>query len=209
LSSRDLFGPAHAATVATRVRVRRAAFRSGTDPRQYVTRVAGGTRTYGSPRVFAFIDRTTISTKLRANYAFSPNLSLEVYAEPFVASGPYSRFGELSAPRSRVLREHGTDGTAIAADSVGKLTITDDSSTFTLSNRDFNVLSFRSNIVMRWEWTPGSTFFLVSQQNRRAAESFGDPARARDLFRTTRASGDNFLAVQVSYWLPVRLGGRS
>jgi hypothetical protein len=182
---------------------------SGTDPRQYVTRIAGGTRTFGNRYVFAFIDRTTISTKLRANYAFSPNLSLEAYAEPFVASGRYSRVGELSAPRSRELREYGTDGTTIATDSVGTLTITDGTQSFTLGNRDFNVLSFRSNIVMRWEWIPGSTFFLVWQQNRRTAEAFGDPARARDLFRTTRASGDNFLAVKVSYWLPVRFGGRS
>jgi hypothetical protein len=70
------------------------------------------------------------------------------------------------------------------------------------------VLSFRSNMVMRWEWVPGSTLFVVWQQNRRAADAFGDPARTRDLLRTTRASGDNFLAVKVSYWLPVRLGGR-
>ena len=41
----------------------------------------------------------------------------------------------------------------------------------------------------------------------RWAEAFGDPARAGDLFRTTRAGGDNFLAVKVSYWLPVRFGG--
>ncbi|WP_309673174.1 DUF5916 domain-containing protein [Gemmatimonas sp.] len=181
---------------------------SGTEPRQYVTRIAGGTRTFGNRYVFAFIDRTTISTKLRANYAFSPNLSLEAYAEPFVATGRYSRMGELSAPRSRMLREYGTDGTTIATDSAGTRTITDGTQSFTIGNRDFNILSFRSNMVMRWEWTPGSTFFLVWQQNRRTAEAFGDPARARDLFRTTRASGDNFLAVKVSYWLPVRLGGR-
>ena len=180
---------------------------SGTEPRQYVTRIAGGTRTYGNRYVFAFIDRTTISTKLRANYAFSPNLSLEAYAEPFVASGRYSNFGELSAPRSRLLREYGTDGTTVTTDSAGTLKITDGASTFTISNRDFNILSFRSNMVMRWEWIPGSTFFLVWQQNRRTAEAFGDPARTSDLFRTTRANGDNFLAVKVSYWLPVRFGG--
>jgi len=182
-------------------------FQSGTEPRQYVTRIDGGTRTFGNRYVFAYIDRTTISTKLRANYAFSPNLSLEAYAEPFVATGHYSRMGELSAPRSRELREYGTDGTAVTVDSVGTRTITDGTQSFTIGNRDFNILSFRSNMVMRWEWTPGSTFFLVWQQNRRTAEAFGDPARATDLFRTTRASGDNFLAVKVSYWLPVRLGG--
>ncbi len=182
-------------------------FQSGTEPRQYVTMIAGGTRTYGNRYVFAFIDRSTISTKLRANYAFSPNLSLEAYAEPFVASGAYSQFGELSAPRSRLLRTYGTDGTTITTDSTGARRITDGASTFTISNRDFHVLSFRSNIVMRWEWTPGSTFFLVWQQNRRTSEAFGDPARARELFQTTRAGGDNFLAMKFSYWLPVRFGG--
>ena len=95
----------------------------------------------------------------------------------------------------------------MTTDSVGTRSITDGTSTFTISNRDFNILSFRSNMVMRWEWIPGSTFFLVWQQNRRTAEAFGDPARAGDLFRTTRAGGDNFLAVKVSYWLPVRFGG--
>ncbi len=182
-------------------------FQSGTEPRQYVTRVQGGTRTYGNRYVFAFINRATISTKLRANYAFSPNLSLEAYAEPFVATGRYSHFGELAAPRSRRLREYGADGTTIAIDSAGTRAVTDGRDRFSIKNRDFNILSFRSNMVMRWEWTPGSTFFLVWQQNRRTSEAFGDPARASDLFRTTRASGDNFLAIKVSYWLPVRLGG--
>ncbi len=182
-------------------------YQKGTDPRQYVTSVAGGTRTFGSRYIFAFIDRTTISTRLRANYAFSPNLSLEGYAEPFVASGDYSRFGELVAPRSKWLREYGTDGTTVSLDSTGQRNVQDGTETFTLSNRDFHVLSFRSNLVMRWEWTPGSTLFVVWQQNRRTSEAFGDAVRFNELWQTTRAAGDNFLSVKVSYWLPVRLGG--
>ena len=182
-------------------------YQAGTDARQYVTRVAGGTRTYGNRYIFAYIDRSTISTKLRANYAFSPSLTLEGYAEPFVASGQYSRFGELSAPRSRLLREYGLDGTTIRAESTGLYTVVDGASTFTIGNPNFHVLSFRSNTVMRWEWKPGSTLFLVWQQNRRASEAFGDPARAQELFRTTRAAGDNFLAVKFTYWLPVRISG--
>ena len=181
-------------------------YQAGVDPRQYVTRVSGGTRTYGNRYVFAFIDRTTISTRLRANLGFSPNLTLEGYAEPFVASGTYSRFGELSAPRSRSMREYGTDGTVIVRDSVGTHAVTDGRESFSIANRDFHVLSFRSNVVMRWEWTPGSTLFLVWQQNRRSDLLFGDPAHARELFRTTRAAGDNFLSVKFTYWMPVRFG---
>ncbi|MBC7894661.1 MAG: hypothetical protein H7066_04565, partial [Cytophagaceae bacterium] len=65
--------------------------------------------------------------------------------------------------------------------------------------------SFRSNVVMRWEWNPGSTLFLVWQQNRRTSESLGDPVRYHQLFRTARVAGDNFVSLKVSYWLPVRL----
>ena len=183
-------------------------WQGGVDPRQYVTRVVGGTRTYGNRYIFGYIDRSTISAKLRLNYTFSPNLTLEGYAEPFVASGQYGRIGELSAPRSRQLREYGTDGTTMTIDSVGKRTITDGASSFTLSNRDFHVLSFRSNVVMRWEWTPGSTLFVVWQQNRRTSENYARTVRVNELWQTTRAAGDNFLSVKFSYWLPVAFGGR-
>lgn len=177
------------------------------DPRQYVTSVSGGTRTYGTRYIFGHIDRTTISVKLRANLTFTPNLTLEGYAEPFVASGRYSRLGELVAPRSAALREYGTDGTTVTIDSTGTRTIVDGAQSFTLGNRDFHVLSFRSNLVLRWEWLPGSTLFVVWQQNRRTSEAFGDPARFDELWRTTRSAGDNFLSLKASFWVPVILGG--
>ncbi len=183
-------------------------WQSGVDPRQYVTRIAGGTRTYGSRYIFGYIDRTTISTKLRLNYTFTPNLTLEGYAEPFLASGQYGQMGELTAPRSRLLREYGTDGTRVTIDSLGTRTITDGADSFTISNRDFHVLSFRSNVVMRWEWQAGSTLFVVWQQNRRTSENYGRAVRFNELFQTTRAAGDNFLSVKFSHWLPVAFGGR-
>ena len=182
-------------------------YNKGVDPRQYVTRVVGGTRTFGSRYLFAAIDRRTISTRFRLNYSFTPNLTVEGYGEPFLSSGDYVRFGELSAPRSRNLRVYGTDGTTVAEDSTGRRTITDGSQSFTLGNRDFHVLSLRSNVVMRWEWTPGSTLFLVWQQNRRTDDPLGGAVRLGELLSTTRAAGDNFLSVKVSYWLPMRLGG--
>ncbi|MCL4212692.1 MAG: carbohydrate binding family 9 domain-containing protein [Gemmatimonadales bacterium] len=183
-------------------------WQQGTDPRQYVTRVDGGTRTFGSRYVFAFVDRTTISTRLRVNYTFTPNLTLEGYGEPFAASGRYSRHGELAEAGSADLREYGTDGTSVTVDAEGERTVTDGADSFTLSNRDFHVLSFRSNMVLRWEWAPGSTFFLVWQQNRRTSEAYRTDVRFRELLETTRGAGDNFLSVKVTYWLPVAFGGR-
>ena len=73
------------------------------DARQYVTTKSGGpTATFGNRYTFAFVERSQLSARFRLNYAVTPNFTVEAYAEPFAASGKYSKFGELSAARSRV-----------------------------------------------------------------------------------------------------------
>jgi hypothetical protein len=173
------------------------------DPRQYVTQAAdaGATATYGVRYIFATIDQTQWGVQFRFNYAFQPDLTLEVYAEPFVASGAYARHGELPAPRRRDLRIYGeAAGTTATRDSSGAVQVTDGAVAFTLANRDFDVTSWRSNVVLRWEWRPGSTLFLVWQQNRGASTPTGQRARVDDLFRGLGADGDNFLAVKATWW---------
>ncbi|MGQ0764389.1 MAG: DUF5916 domain-containing protein [Gemmatimonadota bacterium] len=210
--SRDEFG-GHRESINTGLTLRPAprwqlsvdpSYSSEIESRQYVTTVSGGRdETFGNRYVFSFIDRTTLATRFRLNYAFTPDLTLEAYAEPFLASGRYSRFGELAAPGSAELIEYGTSGTRITRDTTGRVEITGGGESFALSNRDFNVKSFRSNFVLRWEWNPGSTLFLVWQQNRRASEAIGSHVRFGDLFETTRAAGDNFLSLKVTYWFAV------
>jgi nuclear transport factor 2 (NTF2) superfamily protein len=177
------------------------------DPRQYVTTFTGGgpVATYGSRYVFAQIDQSTFLMQLRANYTIGPDLTLELYGEPFAASGRYYGLGELAAPRTFNLRRYGTSGTTIARNGAGDYTITDNGGADTLQipNPDFNILSFRSNAVLRWEWRKGSTLYLVWAQNR-----FGYQPTARlvgfgDLADSFGAQGDNFFALKVSYWIPV------
>lgn len=171
--------------------------------RQFVTSLGGGTAaTFGGRYVFAYVDRNTLSASVRVNYAFSPDLSLEFYGEPFAASGHYRGFGELPDARSFRLRKYGTDGTTITKLPDGSRDVTDGAQTFNLPNPDFNVLSFRSNLVLRWEWRPGSTLFVVWQQDK-----FGDATRdvgVRSLFDSFKADGGQFLAVKVTYWLAAR-----
>ncbi len=69
---------------------------------------------YGTRYMFATIQQSEISAApIRVNYSFSPDMSLELWAEPFAASGTFSRFGELPEAQSFDLREYGTDGTTI------------------------------------------------------------------------------------------------
>ena len=174
------------------------------DTRQYVTTTAGGpVATFGSRYVFGAIEWGIVSTQFRLNYAFTPDLTLEAYVEPFAASGRYFNFGELPAPRSLDLRRYGTNGTSITrtADSV---VVTDGTQRFPVANPDFNNLSFRSNLVLRWEWARGSTLYLIWQQNRAATTPSGNLVRLGSLWDAATAEGENFLALKISYWLSAR-----
>jgi len=177
-------------------------------PRQYVTTfdTIGPPATYGSRYVFARIDQPTFLLQLRANYTIAPDLTLELYGEPFAAAGRYHGLGELAQARTFRLREYGTDGTTIGRDTGGNYTITDNGGTDTLRipNPDFNILSFRSNAVLRWEWRPGSTLYLVWAQDRSAFDTRGRLVGFRELGDSFGARGDNFLAIKVSYWIPVQ-----
>jgi hypothetical protein len=138
-------------------------------------------------------------------YTLKPDLNIDVYAEPFAASGRYYDFGELAAPRALHRRLYGTDGTTVSVKPDGSRVITDGgNSSFALKNYDFNIRSFRSNVVLLWEWRPGSTLYLVWQQDRKASEVFGESVGLRDMFRSLRAPGSNYFAVKMSFWLPVK-----
>jgi hypothetical protein len=172
------------------------------DSRQYVTTRAGGREvTDGSRYIFAFIDRSTLSMNARVNFTLKPDMNLDFFAQPFASSGRYFDFGELLEPRSKYLRRYGMDGTTIERAADGSWAVEDGTDAFTLSNRDFSLRSFRSTTVLRWEWRPGSTLYLVWQQSRAARESVAERAGLGDMFGSLTESGDNFFAVKVSYWL--------
>jgi hypothetical protein len=180
------------------------AFNASTSGRQYVTSISGGNnQTFGRRYVFAYVDRDQYSMRIRLNYAVTPNLTFETYAEPFAASGRFFDFGELPAPRQRDLRTYGTNGTTISApDSLGQRRVTDGTASFTLANSDFNVRSFRSNAVVRWEWRPGSTIFLVWQQDRFSQDPNGVAVKPGGMWDALNAEGTQFVALKVSYWVP-------
>jgi hypothetical protein len=174
---------------------------SGPISRQYLATVDGGSEaTYGKRYIFGLVDRITFSSQFRVNYTFKPDMTLDIYAEPFAASGQYRGYGELAQPRDRDLRLYGTDGTTITRQDDRSFVITDGAQTFTLANQDFNNRSFRSNVVFRWEWRPGSIFFAVWQQNRASAMPNGDHVGAGDLFNSLSAPGDNIFAVKTTLW---------
>ena len=172
-----------------------------TNPRQYITTLTGGeSDTYGKRYVFSSIDRSTLSLQTRVNYAFSPDLTVEMYAEPFVASGNYLNPGELPAPGSYRLDSYNVIGTA----SDGDFLVSHQGDVFTVPDPDFLVTSFRSSLVLRYEWRPGSTFFLVWQQNKLNRSDRNRFVEPGDLVTALGETGDNLFALKFTYWFPVK-----
>jgi hypothetical protein len=82
---------------------------------QYLTTVTDpvATETFGARYIFAELDQTTLSVDTRLNVTFTPDLTLELFAQPFVASGDYGTPMELAAPRTFDFLRYGIDaGTA-------------------------------------------------------------------------------------------------
>jgi hypothetical protein len=154
--------------------------------------------------VFGELNQTVTSMTLRANLTFTPTLSLQVYGEPFVAVGDYRGFKEVGNPRAANLGDRFiafTDDQLL--DDAGDLTVDldrDGSGDLAIGNPDFTVLSFRSNVVLRWEYMLGSTLFVVWQHGRSdsSSESVYRASHWNDLFS---APASNTLVVKLNYWL--------
>ena len=173
-------------------------------PQQYVaTRSGGPAATFGNRYVFAQVERSELVAQLRASFAIQPDLTLEAYLEPFASSGDFREYGELTAAATMGRRVYGGDGTTITAGD-GAYDVTDGGDAFTIPDLDFNVRSLRSNLVVRWEWRPGSTLFLVWQQDRFQRRQPGAVAGPDGLLQAFGAPGDHFLAIKASYWIAVR-----
>ena len=171
-----------------------------TTVRQYVdTLDSGRPMTYGQRYVFAAVDQDTMVMALRASLILKPDLTLDVYAEPFAASGNYRDYGELLATGSRQLRTYGQAGTSVTTNPDGSQTVQDGLDSFVIPENDFRVRSFRSNVVLRWEYRPGSTFYAVWQQDRSDSPAY---ARAgfSDLIDSRSAPGDNIFALKASFF---------
>ena len=159
------------------------------------------TRTFGAHYIFASLDQTTVALEARLNYTFTPALSLQVYAQPFIATGDFGALKELDRPRTFDFLVYGEDVGEVVDGVVYPNGQGEDALSFPAPEPDFNIRSLRGNAVLRWEWRPGSTLYLAWQQNRSDFQPFGDFALRRDTDGLFGAAPDDVFLIKVSYWL--------
>jgi hypothetical protein len=128
--------------------------------------------------IYGTLHRNVVDVTLRSTYAFSPDLSLQAYLQPFVAAGDYQNIRRLARPRSYDF-EPVTLGT----------------------NPDFNQKSVRGNVVLRWEYLRGSTLFVVWNLTQSDSTRPGDFQALRDIRSAFGAGANHTFLVKFSYWL--------
>jgi hypothetical protein len=131
--------------------------------------------------VFGELKRQDWDLRTRLTYSFTPDMNIQFWMQQFVTTGDYGTIKELARPNSFEFTPY--DGLD--------------------ENPDFNRRSLRSNLVFRWEYRPGSTFFVVWQQSRSEDFDDDDPMfkPVSGMFDAFGDEGDNIFLVKFSYWM--------
>ena len=178
------------------------------DDWQYVT-----TReALGELRYFTgVLDQNTISLTTRLDWTFTPNLSLQLYAQPFISAGEYTAFANVAAPKADIydgrFDQLGPDRLSFEpSDSPERPGLYhvdlngDGTNDLTFADPNFSFRQLRSTVVLRWEYRPGSTLFFVWSQQKTLFDFTGDFNPRSDLSRLFDAVGDNIFSVKVNYY---------
>jgi hypothetical protein len=176
---------------------------------QYVTAVddASSADFHGRRYVFANLVQRSLSMNTRVNWTFSPTLSFELFAQPFIASGAFSDFKEFARPRDNEKWVFGRDAGSIT-ETVGAAgeriyTVDPDAGgpapAFSFPDPNFNLRSLRGNAVLRWEYRPGATVFLVWTQDRRDSASAGNLDFRRDVEAMFNAPAEHIFLLKANY----------
>jgi hypothetical protein len=176
------------------------------NPLQYVDEV---TVDGSSEWLLGTVEQKTVAMTTRVNYTLSSTLSLQLYAQPFISAGDYTSYRMVAEPRAeryedrvseidpdRMTASVMDDETTWAVDLDG-----DGADEFDFDDPSFNFKQLRSNLVLRWEYRPGSALFVVWSQGRTDYTPNGRFRFADDVDSLFAAEGTNVLLVKVSYWL--------
>jgi len=176
------------------------------DGTQYIMAQPDSTATafYGKRYVFSDLTQNSISMETRFNMTFSPTLTFELFVQPLIVSGAFSRYKEFAAPRQQQKLVYGQDigtstpvaaGDSIDPDGAGP------AAPFVIPKQDFTFRSLRGNAVLRWEYRPGSTIFVVWTRSGESSLGRGSIDFGSDAGALFRGPSANIFLIKVNYWL--------
>ena len=167
------------------------------------------------PKLRPFLANLGLWQQSAAPEHLSPKLSLQLFAQPLVSTGEYQSYRQLAASGTfdfiefeEVAATETAEGVFCGSGSTCVLDgerymdftgdgLADDS----FEDRDFNIRSLRGSAVLRWEYRPGSVFFLVWQQARREELDDGDFRLGRDLGSIFSTPGEDTFIAKASFYV--------
>ncbi len=153
------------------------------------------------------IKQEMISADIRINLSLTPDLSIQYWGQPFVFSGDYSEFKHMVDPMNSVYKDqfHIYTDDEISFDATNDEYTVDEggqgTTTFSFDNPDFSFYEFRSNLVIRWEYIPGSTAYLVWSQGRTGDHPDGRFSLSENIDRLIDITPTNVFLLKLSYRL--------
>ncbi len=151
------------------------------------------------------IHQETLAVTLRLNFSLTPDLSVQFYGQPFVSAGDYTHFKRITEPRADAYGDrfhtfgddeitYLPDSNLYAVDETG-----DGQTDYMFGNPNFNFREFRSNLVVRWEYFPGSALYLVWSQGRTGFGYSGDFTYQEDIRQLFDLPPHNVFLIKFSY----------
>lgn len=155
--------------------------------------------------IFGSIDQKVLGLSLRINLTLTPNFTIQYWGQPFLASGFYSDVKYVTDPMAGQYadRFHIYDQDQITCHKDESYCMIDENRDgapdYTVEYPDFNVKEFKSNLVVRWEYRPGSVLYVVWSQGRSGYDPYGDFAFGRDIRNLYDITPHNVFLVKCSY----------
>ena len=169
------------------------------DPLQYVDQPVDtvGTTHY----IFGTIHETTASLTLRANWTFSPHVSLQIYAQPYIAAGRYTELKDVNNPHAPRFEDrfHVLSGNELATrdDEV----YVNYGGSYAFDRPDFDLRALRSTVVLRWEYHPGSNVYAIWSHGGSDQLDDGRFQLARDVHGLLAAAAEDIVMIKANYWI--------
>jgi len=159
--------------------------------------------------ILAKLNQNTLGMILRLNYSLTPELSIQFYGQPFISAGEYTQFKRVTNARAENYNDrfHTFTEDEIFYDSQNQVYLVDENLDgnvdYAIDLPDFNFKQFRSNLVVRWEYRPGSLVYLVWSQDRTVEDEYGDFSLRRDMGNLFSSIADNIFLLKFSYWFSI------
>ncbi|MFZ0392008.1 MAG: DUF5916 domain-containing protein [Calditrichia bacterium] len=156
--------------------------------------------------LMGLLDQKTLGVVFRFNLSISPELTIQYYGQPFISVGDYSSYKYITDPRSKQYQGRFQDYSdqQVSYDAAAEEYVVDEnrdgSEDYRFEQPDFNFRQFRSNLVIRWEYYPGSQIYLVWSQGRTGSSSDPDFSLNRGMDQLFSIHPDNVFLIKLNHW---------